>query len=712
MPQLADYGKTPDTSLDPTLRRPAWPLRARARSSGVLALAALAVIAVVGACAPPLPDDETIHAAYRAGDAASYQAAVATRIQEARHLEPEACVTRQEALITNGAREGFDGLETLWLTYQDCAASSDDSDVAELRADNAGQLAKNLRFAQEPAPQIDQPVARWNSRVRRQVRSEAVRLVLQQAAASDGAASLDQAALFEQPRIRRALCDLPSRPNQHGQTALTELVRQARCLLDGVSGGGLGLETLCDELATTATGDEAGDALSPALATLSREQLERLRELCEQGGAMPGAGSLGIDPLDGFTSSGCFDGKKEDLEDLGRITKLVLDCFGTGSGHPLAGGSESAGTNPGQIHRWSYDEPGGTAHHAFVTVGEGKEGKHYHGIGETPGEAEDKVIEQVNASSGGSAGAQREDSTIEMEGITEVENSDGSVTETRWQSEDTVNEDGSSEYKYVTTSTTTYPDGSKETAKTVVKSSTDSQGNTTTTVETTNADGSKTTTTTTVDADGNTTTETTPSPAPGAGGGTTTPGFDGGFDPHNPACRELADLRMLDGRTNREFWDSIFARERGVDPRKAYPRPDGDEGIEEPSCLGLATAQVHSGSHCRSLVLCADGAELDENCQCKMPTGAPPRGQGCWAFNCPEGTMPESVGFNRCLCTTPGGDQDGDAPPPRPLPVANAPTLGAQDHFGELLWNRPGESTLWTASQIAEEGSSTRPPGD
>src|SRR5438552_3966000 len=95
--------------------------------------------------ASDLPQLAAIHFSYLRRDGATHTRLLRGALREARRLVPEVCVERQRNLLSVGGALGFDGLESLWLIYQDCAAQGSGPILTQAREENARLLQKNLR---------------------------------------------------------------------------------------------------------------------------------------------------------------------------------------------------------------------------------------------------------------------------------------------------------------------------------------------------------------------------------------------------------------------------------------------------------------------------------------------------------------------------------------------------------------------------------------
>jgi hypothetical protein len=268
-----------------------------------------------------------IHEAYLKRDGVRYTALSRRALGEAHRLLPAECIVRQAELIQYASAHGFDGLESLWLMYQDCAAASHDPYVRKQRVENARSFNKAYHYKGEAAPQLPHRVARWNSLMERAVRGEALRVLLAHFAKlrPEDSGHMNHADLLAQRAVRAELCGLPLRPNQHGAVALSEILRHGQCLLQGVSGGTFGVKQLCR---TLSAGEEREMA---ALAAMSSEELDSLRAFCEGRAAGAGLSGVGMDALDSFSSDLCVMGNSNDMAQFQSVGQLMADCYSSDS---------------------------------------------------------------------------------------------------------------------------------------------------------------------------------------------------------------------------------------------------------------------------------------------------------------------------------------------------------------------------------------------
>lgn len=662
----------------------------------------LLLILLLALSAPPplLSQDTTfdkppfaaIYAAYRERDEPTYTRLTRGALREARRLLPGMCIQRQRELVAVARVLGFDGLEPLWLIYQDCAAQDRGAALIEARKANVQALREALRYAGEPAPQLPLRVSHWNSLFERGVRGEAVRKVLQGYAQADPARaqSWSLRSALAQSQVKADLCNMPPRFNQHGKIAVPELLRLGQCLT-----GAIGPADICDKLGLGQ--GQGGTTVGGNLPGMSQADTDRLGDLCEELGAGAGAVGGGMDLLDGFSTDQCAGEDETYLYETEEIVQLIQDCYmSDDQGNPFALGPADVGIVRNTVIEW---ENAGTAN-AFITVGEGKEGDHYHGTGNTPDEARERLDQQLEDASAG-APTDAEGNAILKDQQWEETNSDGSKTQVQEKvtrspegsiitETNRTNSDGSSSSEWRKEN----KDGSSETRRVGV----DKDGNSTTYESQTDKDGNTTFKQTDRDKDGNVT-----GTAEGTiGAPDNKSGDENHFDPHNPACQELATLGTMPGSNRGKFWDDMLERGRPVDPRKIYPHPDDAGSEEEPLCGAPGIGNTNAPAKCNTPVLCDEGSQLDENCQCSRQMSGTIALQGCFAADCPPDTIPTPMGMNGCRCSS------GEAPPEGPPPLPDV--ARAVRSFSELVWNR-GDGTVFVTREMAGgEEMPTEPP--
>src|SRR5262245_60162772 len=169
-----------------------------------------------------------VHQAYVSAEGARYTSLLRATLRHARRLSPAQCLVYQRQLIEVANARYYDGLEPLWLVYQDCAAAGTQKEFAEKRLGNARLLKQGLRFRKAPLAQVAQRLTHWNSALERGVRGDALRAVMREFVRSDLAIGQrwNLHRMLAQPATSAALCGLPTRLNQLGQMALPELIRK------------------------------------------------------------------------------------------------------------------------------------------------------------------------------------------------------------------------------------------------------------------------------------------------------------------------------------------------------------------------------------------------------------------------------------------------------------------------------------------------------
>src|SRR5262249_8537884 len=124
------------------------------------------------------------------------------------------------------------------------------------------------------------------------------------------------------------------------------------------------------------------------------------------------------------------------------------------------------------------------------------------------------------------------------------------------------------------------------------------------------------------------------------------------FDPHNPACQQLATLQVLPGISQSLFWDKLFKRPYFVDPRTVNPNPAGITiGVgKEPFCDAQGLGDNNPPSKCLSPEMCSPMTSMSDSCRCQPPTAQPIALRGCISTVCPPGQNPIPVGATYCIC--------------------------------------------------------------
>lgn len=624
---------------------------------------------------PELDDRfESLHAAYIAADNEAYTPLLRASLRHGRRLTPSECESARQRLVARAADRPFDGLEPLWLLYQDCAANGDHAEIGAAREVTHQAMSDRLHFAlDEPHPQLFQRVSHYNSRLERGVRGDSMRALvaahLAMPAASGARATFHQ--VLRNPAVVGDMCSLPLRLDQFGDIAEAELLRAGACAT-----GASNNRDICNRLF-----GPGGDASS---LTLAQADVDRLAALCDRlGGA--GQSASGIDLLDGFSTDWC-ESEDQGWISTADIAQLTMDCFFGDAGHPVADGGVTSANFDKHLNRivtWELDE---AVFEASLTLGTSPEDidAFYLAVGSTPEEAHAKLMAQIAADTGNAWDIEVDGDTTILNRTDQVETDEGIVT---IETEIIAGPDGSGQTQQLVT----FPDGRSEHYTKITKSdqtswekytSLDSDGKKVSeTIITTDADGNQIVTV--FDADGNVVSEQT-IPAD-----KTSPG-EGQWDPQNEACQELMLLDIGPAGKRSTTFDELYERGAGPRPEVVNPVPDDPANWEqEPSCGAAGLGGTTQRSQCSSLVMCAEGSELDEQCQCVPPDGGgEPPGRGCLSFMCEDGTAPIPVGAFGCSC------ESGEEPATLP------PQPDVTRIVDELVWNRPNGELVLTEPMV------------
>ncbi len=621
--------------------------------------------------------DSAVRRAYLNGTGAEYMRLVRARIDEAHHLSPGSNLKRLETTIAAGQAGGFDGLESLVLLHFDCTARTTDSAVqtgrtramATLRTTKKTSLpvpATSLKFLGAPKPQLPERFATCNGMLERTIDGRAVRTLLQ-AAVKATAVDTDRLltgglrSLLAAPVIKAGLCALPARADQHGRVAQSELVRVGTCTREGVSGGAGAFDRLCQQLEGATSGSSGGAdfgswtnlyASQPAASASLLESalggadnVARLRDLCAGRGALSGgAGRMGVDPLDGFASSECMTGTAEEVQKTAETTNLLLTCVAGSmgaNGNPLADGGE------GTAFLEATHVVAGLVEVFIIlleNVAQVASDKDRAQLLEWVAGLEEGVVVTGLAWAGLMSVLALMGSEM-LNGM--IENSAAERMDPNWCMSRPCHGEGSA-----------MPSGGGGGA-----GDTGMAGSGMSTGGTTSGDG--------MTGSGSMT------PTGGGTMGGTLPGSGmPGFDPQNPACRELANRGYLNGR--KHLFDDLFDRSRRwPQPNVSYPTFDSSVAPHPDSC-GASGGDVGPGAQCSSLVMCSPGTQLDRTCQCVASRGGPDRAtlSQCAAVRCANGVIAQPAGRFGCQCgsdapedphlpgdpTGPGGPTDPTGP--------------------------------------------------
>ena len=629
----------------------------------------------INAQAAPEADYASIQTAYTVRDGAVYQTALSEAIQEIRRLTPDQCAEHQNDLLDTAQMQAFDGLEPLWLLLQDCAARAESPSVRAKLIDNASRFVREVRFDSSPAPQMLMAIARHNGLVVRSTRGDAVRAIITvaQQLRPDDLASLRLDDLLGRRSTRHALCQLDVRHNQYGQAALPDLIVQALCAHAGVSGGFGSVDEMCRQLLSETSPAAPLSLVVSATALMDSllqtpgidaSDLDRLSGFCSNRIAGSGFAGGGADALDGHSTDACFGGRAEEIAEAGRLAQLIQDCLLTSSNdNPWAegGGSEPSGDNSSTVK----NDDGSTTSTTKNPDGSTTETTVYpngHSVSTTT-HTDGSVTTELQRPDGSSErvvmGADGKPESMQVVTV----GADGSRTTKDYDGEgnlirsEEIHHLGDVDDVVVTENGRTYqaivPAGwIDEALDRIEKQKLNDQGK-----------------------GGGYIINIWAKPPDANDPGSDVPG--GGFDASNPACFELANMGFIDGEggvlSSDDLWDYLFGREPGEPhPSTVYPTPDSIDEIDQEQLCGEFGISSVSGSHCRLPVLCTEGTELDENCQCKPIIEDNPgslAGNGCASYYCADGTTPVPIGLNGCTCHNPESENGDTGPRLDPHPI-------------------------------------------
>lgn len=605
-------------------------------------------------------------------------------LRHARRLVPTECLAAQTELVSYGASDGYDGLEPLWLIYQDCVASGSPLAVGLGRAANFADFQQTLGWVEpDPHPQLFPRVSHYNARIDRGVRGDALRALLTSHASQGVSGSwISLHTLLRSPTVIANLCALPLRLNQLGAIAEAELLRHATC----VAGVGSNIVDACGQLFP---GGQSGGASVPGL---SAADSARLEGMCDRMGNPSGGSMAGIDMLDGFSTDWCL-GEAAGRVSAEEVPGLIMDCyFGNEAGpSPVADG----GVTSANFQEWQYAivtwDAGG--YHEATLLMEPQDGGSRYALGDTPEAAEAALRDDLLANPPpGYEATENEDGTITL--TTEYTFTKDDGTQGTGTKKHTVAEGGA------VVTTWNFSDNSGDHERTVHNGNNGSgfarlvtlvDGKKKKEVLVEWSNGTTTTTTTEYDDEEN---------VVSVSKETTTPGTPDGFDPNNPACQELMALGLAFGSRD-EMFDALYERGMGPGPEVIYPTPDDDSTWgEAPSC-GAAGLGGNAGQpQCSSPVMCEEGSVLNEDCMCEQEVGTVPA-RGCIEITCANGTYPVPVGGFGCTC-------ESEEEAPGSLPPTPDPTM-LREMTEEFVWNRP-EGEIIVTPEMEDDFYNGGPP--
>ena len=655
-------------------------------------------VLALNAKAAPEPDYAAIQSAYTERDGAAYQTSLSEAINFIRRLTPDSCVQQQQGLLDTARMLAFDGLEPLWLLLQDCTARAVSAAVQSQALENASRFVQWVRFDVAPAPNMTMYIARHNGLVVRSVRGDAVRIIVEQARQLSPQDLAQQGLddLLGRSTSQHALCQLEIRRNQYGQAALPDLIVHALCAHAGVSGGFGTVDEMCRQLL-----NEQSTSPNISLIQVSAEPLtdqllqtpgvdaadiDRLSDFCNSRFGGSGFAGGGMDALDGHSEDACFGGRAEQIAEVGRLAQLIEDCLLSSSNdNPLADGGGDQNTNndsktvkndDGTTTTTTKNPDGSTTETTTYPNGHSvSTTTHTDGATTTEVNYPDGSSERVTMGADGKIES-AQTVTVAPDGTQTVKEYDGEGNLIRSEE---IHHLGDVDDVVVTEDGRTYqaivPAGwIDEAMDRIEKQKLNDQGKGAYIINIwAKPEGA----------------ESPGSDLPGAG-----------FDASNPACFELANMGFIDGEggvlSSDDLWDYLFGREPGEPhPSTVYPTPDTIDDVNQEQLCGEFSIGSVSGSHCRLPVLCTEGTELDENCQCKPIMGDSAGslvGNGCATYHCADGTTPVPIGLNGCTCHDP--ETEGGEPGPRPGP--------SPDPFAELM--------VHTDAALAKPGISASSP--
>lgn len=597
--------------------------------------ATLLLAAAIGCGAPEAPETTSaavlpapeflsqLQSARARNDVLAYRTATRRALAEGHRLTPKLCVERQTQLLDYTAAHGMDGLEGLWLFYQDCASALRTSNAQSLR--NAQRFAAAATFRSALKPAFLQGVARWNGRTERSTRESALRAMIKAATSIDAKSLqfLSATKLLEQPKVASALCAGPFDVGTAARPNLGSLAALGACLVVGRPSGLGAYDALCGEVeaqnaatrASSAPGMSTVPPRSSPLNQMRGDQLSSLGTFCAQRSA-GAAGSTSLDALDAASVSNCLDPVPASPEIGADLADKIVECYGVGGSASSAladnGDTADAGTKPGAL-RFDWPVEGSKIELTWIT---NRDGDHIMFYSEKGNE---EAWQQAFAE--------------HCQPPTHCAWDDATYDEFKKL------EDAQNANKPVNPSPS--PSASPSPSPTPSPS-------------------------------------TAPSPSP-----STTPpapeeeeeelSLDGvphrTFDPNNPACQDLARSGLVNGRRDSTIWDAIFGRAAfEKDPRLEKPVPTDGSTVDESIQCNEGGAGPGTGGRCNAAVTCLAGAVPNDNCQCTAARdgrGAP-TGLSCYATYCAEGVA-TPIGAAGCVCMT-----DTTAPtlgaPPAPNP--------------------------------------------
>jgi hypothetical protein len=621
-------------------------------------------------------DLSAIRDAYFAGDTRRYHVLLDQVIDDTRHSTPRQCVAKLER-VARVAPSGLDGLESVVLGYQDCAAASRDPRVAERRAMAHSRVQAAMQFRAAPTPGLLQHLGRYDGMIARSVRSDASRVLLsglfrRPSTFSAGATLADLEGFLD---VRFGLCGLEPMRNQFGEIATQEVLRMVECALgDGPAGTGL-IEAACQAMNATRAATSSGmgspvpaltpppDPFTSAVQWMSASDvridvngrdLARLASLlanfCSRSG---GPFSTDDDALAASSPDSCVVGRREEVLAYGEIARLMNACYGD----PAGGSTDGPFDGDGALGGTPYDRERDRIlaeekkHEAAIEAMRGV-------LGFLPEEAArplDGALNWLSADHKYEAGQRLEDLTnrdgaiIEGDEIPVSGGPQGSALEQ-------LKGEVSGPVAFITQKTERPLDSNDKSFRDEITYH-NQDGSTETHTYVGSKDGTEITVTVEKrDKDGHVVS------APAPEGGRDFGPVGRPVDVGNPACRELARKGLVNGHREVGFWDDLFGR--GITPskrRNQYPTPDDVDptvlSLMEPVRCMLAGADDSPSRRSCPPVLCEAGSSMISGCRCSSarPAALPIDVVSC-AIRCVDGFHPRAVN-GVCMC-----ESDADSP--------------------------------------------------
>jgi hypothetical protein len=292
--------------------------------------------------------------AYRAGHADTYDAIADELIGEARRSTPSQCITGLTRVAMEATARGMEGLESIALTYHDCASVGSETN-ANIATRHAAALTALRAIPATTTFQLQksQRLALHDGNDVRDLRPDAAGVLLDELLdLGDRGPEFDLQRLQYRTTAGLDLCSLPLLYNANGQVATQELLRVAECISFGRPGGTALPTQFCEMTAMggamppvdMSNPNVVTDPMLPTVVTRVGERLtmrvgvndaNRLRSLLE---AMCGSGDPGdlTDPISGFSTDDCVPDRTAETMSYVALAEDMRNCFGVerGGGNP------------------------------------------------------------------------------------------------------------------------------------------------------------------------------------------------------------------------------------------------------------------------------------------------------------------------------------------------------------------------------------------